>query len=163
MIRLTFLLSLLAAPVAAQELIFSGDTPQWCLDEAAGEAERRDCIGVAASACMEDTPGGGSTAGMSGCLDLERAYWDDRLNAVYQDLLASDRADDADYGGPNLPSKAEALRDMQRAWIAYRDGRCDYEYSQWGGGTGGGPAILGCLMQLTGEQVLYLEATLDGY
>jgi uncharacterized protein YecT (DUF1311 family) len=49
--------------------------------------------------------------------------------------------------GLTVPPVAEALRDMQRAWIAYRDASCDYERAQWGGGTGGGPATAGCLMR----------------
>ena len=59
---------------------------------------------------------------------------------------------------PELPKQAEALRDMQRAWITFRDAACDYERSQWGGGTGGGPATLACLMRMTGEQALLLGA-----
>ena len=50
-----------------------------------------------------------------------------------------------------------------KRWIGYRDATCDYERSQWGGGTGGGPATLGCLMRLTGEQTLYLEQIMVEY
>ena len=39
------------------------------------------------------------------------------------------------------------------------DATCDYDYSQWGGGTGGGPAIAGCMMRMTGEQAIYLRAS----
>ena len=46
---------------------------------------------------------------------------------------------------------------MQRAWIAWRDAACLYEVSQWGGGTGGGPAGADCMMRLAGEQALALE------
>ena len=49
---------------------------------------------------------------------------------------------------------------MQRAWIAYRDAACAYEASQWGGGTGAGPAATGCMMTLTGRQALALEERL---
>jgi len=55
------------------------------------------------------------------------------------------------------PAQAEALRDMQRAWIAFRDATCTYEASQWSGGTGQGPAYEGCVMRMTAEQTLYLE------
>ena len=51
---------------------------------------------------------------------------------------------------------------MQRAWIGWRDATCDYERAQWGGGTGGGPATVACLMRLTGEQALYLETVRMG-
>jgi uncharacterized protein YecT (DUF1311 family) len=49
---------------------------------------------------------------------------------------------------------------MQRAWIGYRDAACAYEESQWGGGTGGGPASVDCAMRLTARQALALEARL---
>jgi uncharacterized protein YecT (DUF1311 family) len=60
--------------------------------------------------------------------------------------------------GSAAPSQGDALKNMQRAWIAYRDATCDYERSHWGGGTGGGPATVSCLMYMTAEQALYLEA-----
>jgi uncharacterized protein YecT (DUF1311 family) len=85
---------------------------------------------------------------MGGCLDQERKFWDARLNARYRELTAQ-HADD--------PLIGERLRDMQRAWIGYRDARCDYEFVQWRGGTGGGPAVIACLMQSTAEQVFTLE------
>lgn len=135
-------------PVQAQELVFSDIHTEACLQEAVGLGERHDCIGASASRCMSDTLGGESTIGMGGCLDWERAYWDGRLNDVYQQLRVQ-QGDDA--------AIADNLRAMQRAWIGYRDARCDYEYVQWGGGTGGGPAILACLMRTTAEQVFVLE------
>ncbi len=104
-------------------------------------------------------PAGSTTVGMIYCLGEELDWWDARLNAAYQERLAQSR--DADAGmadiGATAPSQADALRDMQRAWIAYRDASCYYERSRWGGGTGGGPAISACLMHQTGQQALYLE------
>ena len=64
--------------------------------------------------------------------------------------------------GAHVPSKAAALRDMQRAWIGWRDAACAYERAQWGGGSGSGPATLECRMQLTGQQALALEARMAG-
>jgi len=142
-----------ASPVTAQELVFSTSGLRACL--AGGGAET--CIGMAAEACMENTPGGYSTVAMGGCLSYEHRFWDDRLNAVYQRALPRARAADADNGGFGA-SQAETLRDMQRAWIPFRDATCDFEYSQWGGGTGGGPAMSECLMRETAKQTLYLES-----
>ncbi len=139
---------LFAAPAQAQDLSFSPVHTEACLQEAVGRGERLDCIGASANQCMQDTAGGETTVGMGGCLDRERDFWDGRLNAAYQQLLSQQRSD---------PAMLDALRGMQRAWISYRDARCDYEYVQWGGGTGGGPAILACLMQATAEQVFVLE------
>lgn len=143
-----------AAPAAAQDLIFSPNATESCL---ASGADFRSCIGRSAEACMNDTPGGWSTVGMGGCYDRERQWWDARLNTSYGFAMEHARKADADNGGFG-PSQAEALRDMQRAWITFRDRRCDYERSQWGGGTGGGPAALACLMTETAEQTWYLES-----
>jgi len=142
----------LASPALAQDLIFSDIHTEACLQEAVGPGERHDCIGASANQCMMQTPGGESTVGMGGCLARERAYWDDLLNETYQQLRAQHAQGDAVL--------TDNLRTMQRAWLTYRDARCDYEYVQWGGGTGGGPAILACLMQTTAEQVFVLEQNL---
>ena len=108
---------------------------------------------------MANTQGGETTVGMGGCLDREWQYWDARLNAAYQHQMARAKAIDAEMAGlgVTVPRQSDALREMQRAWIPFRDAKCGYEYSQWGGGTGGGPAITACLMAETGEQALYLE------
>lgn len=155
----------LAAPGAhAQDLTFDIKDTQHCLSTSGTYAEMQSCIGASANACMSATDMGGTTVGMGGCIDRELRYWDDRLNASYRSLRAKDRAEDAEYGSaPGYAKQANALRDMQRAWIAYRDATCDYERAQWGGGTGGGPATLGCLMRLTGRQALYLERMMVEY
>ena len=46
---------------------------------------------------------------------------------------------------------------MQRAWIAFRDARCNWEAALWQGGTGAGPAQLSCLMVETGRQTMALQ------
>lgn len=161
--RLIALLVLLAAPAAAQEPPFSPEYTAACVARAGGGVAAHDCIGASANACMESGPLGGTTVGMGFCLDRELTYWDGRLNAAYRTLMAAERAQDAEMAriGANAPSLAEALRAMQRAWIPFRDARCDYARAQWGGGTGGGPATLGCLLQMTAEQALDLEAGLE--
>ena len=154
---LTF--ALLAGSAAAQEITYSDEATATCLAEAEEFTDTSACIGLSANLCMEG-PGGYSTYGMGGCLDRELSFWDDLLNENYRARMVQAKAADADYADhePALPKQAEALRDMQRAWITFRDAACDYERSQWGGGTGAGPATLACLMQLTGEQALRLGA-----
>lgn len=157
-------LGLGAGPVVGQDLIFDMRQTLACLDAAAGAGAARNCIGASADACINATDMGGTTVGMGGCIDKELAYWDGRLNASYRELRARDRAEDADFGNSaGYVNQANALRDMQRAWIGWRDATCDYERAQWGGGTGGGPALLGCLMRLTGGQALYLERMMVKY
>ncbi|TQV69545.1 DUF1311 domain-containing protein [Aliiroseovarius halocynthiae] len=121
-----------------------------------------ECIGVAAQACMIDSRIGGSTAGMSACFGKELDYWDARLNNAYSALMERLETSDAEMSelGSSAPKQVPALRDMQRAWITFRDAKCDFERSNWGGGTGGGPATLACLMQETAEQAFHLESQL---
>lgn len=157
-------LALGADAAAAQDLIFDIRHTRDCLSRAATVEEQRACVGTSAGVCMGATDMGGTTVGMGGCLDRELGWWDDRLNASYQALRAKERREDADNAGfAGAVSQADALRDMQRAWIPFRDATCDYERAQWGGGTGGGPATLGCLMRLTGHQALYLEQMARDY
>jgi len=160
---LALLLALAAGPAAAKDdngLRFDPSHAQNCL----ADGGWRDCIGVAAQRCMEFTEGGYSTQGMSGCLAAEHAWWDGELNALYQELRARERAGDADWqpipGMLPRPSGADALRDMQRAWIVFRDATCRYEELQWWGGTGASGAMNGCLMRVTAEQVLALRGYL---
>ncbi|MEO1638990.1 MAG: lysozyme inhibitor LprI family protein [Pseudomonadota bacterium] len=148
---LTKIALLTAASAQAQDLSFDSIHTEACLEEAVGVAERHACIGASANQCME-TPSGSSTVGMGFCLSEEWQFWDARLNNVYQQL----RRQQADAE----PVLNERLQEMQRAWITFRDARCDYEFVQWGGGTGGGPALSACLMQATAEQVFVLEQNL---
>ncbi|MEP2532818.1 lysozyme inhibitor LprI family protein [Shimia sp.] len=148
-----------AAPVSAQELVFSPTATEQCLASVPAGGNTDHCIGESANLCMAQTEGGWSTVGMSGCFDREWQYWDTRLNAAYKNVRAIRRATDAEMKdlGSAAPSQAEALKLMQRGWISYRDATCDYERSLWGGGTGGGPATVSCHMFLTARQALYLE------
>lgn len=151
--------SLLASSAAAQEVRFSPAATDACVAQAVTLEGKRGCLGVSAQQCMGAGSGGSTTIGMMDCLDQEREYWDARLNAAYKAVRAKARASDAelDNWGSSAPRTAPALKQMQRAWITYRDTTCEFERAQWGGGSGGGPAVLSCLMRLTGEQALYLE------
>ena len=150
-------LCVLAAPVAAQEVSFSMAATEECL---ASEGRFDDCVGASAQDCMASAPGGETTVGMGYCLEQEWQEWDAQLNMHYGEVRAEARATDAEMQeiGATTPSQEAALRDMQRAWIGFRDGLCDYERSLWGGGTGGGPATLSCLMRETARQALYLQS-----
>jgi uncharacterized protein YecT (DUF1311 family) len=151
--RLIAALMLLPAPVVAQELVFDIAPVEACIRAGGGES----CAGKAAEHCMMATPGGDTTAGMSGCSHRETTYWDGWLNTVYQHLFASLAAQDA-QAPSYAPKQAEALRGMQRAWIGFRDAKCAYEASQWGGGTGAGPASASCHLHETARQMLYLQS-----
>ena len=146
----------LAVPAFADaDFVYSNAATQSCLDDGKG----LECVGHSAEKCMEDTEGGYSTYGMGGCMSLEADFWDSKLNSAYQSLMAQAKEFDAMAAedGFTVLSQADTLRDMQRTWISFRDSRCAYEYSLWGGGTGGGPASIACFTQMTAEQALYLQ------
>lgn len=153
--RLLFQASVIAVFSAtgalSQDLIFS---PQDTLDCISSGQPYDGCVGSSAGACVDAN--GYATVVESACFYREAEWWDGRLNALYADVMAQAREMDAENGG-GAPSQADALRDMQRAWIAYRDATCSFEASQWGGGTGAGPAYNACLMYETARQAKYLE------
>lgn len=160
--RIAVALVMLAGAAGAQELSFDPGPTVACLAQAdLYTTGALDCIGKAADACMA-TPDGQTTVGMGYCLGAEWEWWDARLNVAYGELMRQHKATDAEMAGlgASVPSLADALRAMQRAWLPFRDAACDYERANWGGGTGGGPATAGCLMVQTGRQALALEARL---
>ena len=136
----------------AQQTVFDVEKTSYCVAADGG----MDCVGLSANACMELSEGGYSTHGMSNCTDLELDWWDARLNKVYG--LAKAQAMEMDADAPEYaPRQADALKEMQRAWIGFRDAKCQFVASEWMGGTGAGPATLWCLMEETARQALYLE------
>lgn len=155
--RLAFAaLLLLPLPAAAQDIRFDAAVIDACLARGGWE----DCIGSAADACMAASPGGETTIVSNGCLEREFAWWDKELNAAYQRLIAEMQRRDADRWDAQQPSQEDAARDMQRAWIAFRDATCNFEVLGWWGGTGANGAWMSCQMRLTGEQALYLQSAL---
>lgn len=152
--------ALCATPALTQdaETAFSPKLTEACLGALGDGVDPQICVGKSAGVCML-APNGDTTFGMVECLVQEADYWDARLNAAYTEVMAGAKAadDEAASYGMAFDPQADALRDMQRAWIAYRDAACLYERSTWGGGTGGGPAAASCLMSLTAAQALRLE------
>ncbi|MBC3410495.1 DUF1311 domain-containing protein [Pseudomonas sp. SWRI51] len=62
--------------------------------------------------CMDTAS---STTAMGACIQAETKLQDERLNRVYKQLLAK-----------LAPGQQKALREVQRKWIAYRDGNCAF-------------------------------------
>ena len=149
-------LTLMASEAVAQDdVVFHRELVQQCFDKSRAYGGSDSCIGSAADLCMEQNEGGYSTYGMSHCISLEAGWWDEMLNFEYARVLSEAAFLDGELS-EDLPSVAEALREMQRAWITYRDASCAFEAAQWGGGTGAGPAYNGCVMRLTAEQAITL-------
>lgn len=144
--------------------VFSPAATETCVSQAQAASKSLsgyavlDCVGHAAQLCMS-SPGGDTTIGMIDCLQGELHYWDKRLNTAYAKRMADAKTQDAELRKLKsaAPSLEEALRKMQRSWIAYRDAACLYEQAQWQGGTGSGPATAACQMNETAKQTLRLE------
>ena len=74
---------------------------------------------------------------------------------VFLGAARAEKFDKMNADDPRIVEKiADSLRDMQRAWITFRDAKCDWETVQWGGGTGAGPARLSCLMHILLKLIL---------
>jgi uncharacterized protein YecT (DUF1311 family) len=90
---------------------------------------------------------------MRGCTDTELKRWNDQINAVYRQLMAS-----------LSPDRQLALRASERAWIKKRDATCakaagsDFQRDDGSMGNDGLMVIDGCVLDATIERVLYLRA-----
>jgi len=83
----------------------------------------------------------------------ELAAADRRLNQVYQRRIADARADDRrDRRVRGWYSQEAALRNSERAWIAFRDAECRYLTQQDVGARGYGALMRGCLLEQTQDR-----------
>lgn len=139
----------------AQDVKYSDARVLSCLEQAGDAFDPQACIGMSADDCMADSTGGYSTVGMGICLNKELEFWDGFLNEEYVFARSQARKVDTQNGADK--TLEHALRDMQRAWIGFRDAACDFERTQWGEGSGRGPAGVGCMMRMTGEQALFIK------
>jgi uncharacterized protein YecT (DUF1311 family) len=104
----------------------------------------RQCLFKIADPCTH-TQEGQSTAGSVDCYRLEQAIWDQMLNDNFAKLR-----DDLDA------EQKTKLRDMQRAWITYRDTTCEFYYHKIQG-TMSGPMTAACMLRETGRRALLLD------
>ncbi len=163
---LTLALTLLTAPLAAQNVNDANVLPtlRACFGGADSLATARACIGQGALVCQDATEGGYSTIGQSQCQQSEAAAWDVLLNEAYRVAMDFAKGADAnDSDSPNFARRAETLRAMQRAWIPFRDAKCDAEYAKWGRGSMRNIAGSACFMYTNAEQTIQLWAMYDAF
>jgi uncharacterized protein YecT (DUF1311 family) len=128
-----------------------------CLDKAKkGKAEGEICIGVVEQPCL-DKPEGQSTIGMKDCSNREALVWDERLNEAYKKLQKGGLGQSEAQRDGKKVTGADIFRDVQRAWITFRDKKCDAAGLPMEGGTGAGILIESCFMRETARQALWLE------
>ncbi|RKF14988.1 DUF1311 domain-containing protein [Roseovarius spongiae] len=108
-----------------------------------------DCIGRASNACQA-RPGGDTTIGITECIMAETQVWDAMLNEEYKAVRRMFRSE----GGEGL---TVALRDAQRAWIAFRDAECGLAYSRWAGGSIRTIVAANCQLGMTAQRTLELR------
>ncbi len=114
----------------------------------AGHSEAAFCKGAVYGPCLA-LPERQSTVGEASCYREEGEAWDRLLNTHYQRLM--ELLD---------PEQRTALRDAQRAWIAFRDAHCGFgdvlvrgTYAQvWGAA---------CFSETTADRVEDLRGYLD--
>lgn len=96
--------------------------------------------------CMDQAS---STVAMGECIKAETQMQDQRLNRVYKQLM-----------GKLDAAQQKSLRDVQRKWIAYRDGNCQF-HVQASGGTMAQLEGGTCLMNMTRDRAAELERVLS--
>ncbi len=101
------------------------------------------------AACMEKDP---STQGMNRCLGQAYEKWDEELNRVYREL-----------GGRLDQGLRPALREAQRAWIAFREGELAWLAKFYGGLDGSmyRNMLAADRVELVRRRVLELNSFLD--
>ena len=120
--------------------------------------------GEGALACWHAEDGAGPAGTIGLCLGAELTYWDTRLTAVTAKLAELDAATDTQRTADGVPATlATSHAALQRDWLAYRDARCGYVAAIWQQGSGAGEMWADCMVQTTGQHVLWLEHWAKSY
>ena len=106
----------------------------------------RECIGVASSACQNETELSQTTTGMAQCSYRETMWWDEQLNNFYQSISETIGAEEF-----------IELKKSQRAWITFRDAECAFQYFYWREGTISRLFGSSCVLYKTAERTLDLQ------
>ncbi|WP_088342535.1 MULTISPECIES: lysozyme inhibitor LprI family protein [Rhodomicrobium] len=99
-----------------------------------------------------------STVEMNYCGEKDFDTADKALNEAYQRVIAMVSKSDA---APPYDAKSweTALRQSQRAWVAFREAECNgLVPMEWSGGTGTTSAVLACMTELTKARTKDLDA-----
>ena len=160
--RRAALLLLLATPAAAEDrFAIDGHLIDRCL--AVNADTPMHCVGRQADACIARN-GDGPNMVVAVCQENEAAHWDDILNRTYAEVMALARARQSQDVGYAPDSLTDALRGMQRAWIAYRDATCAHALAVARPfGSAGGPAGADCALRQTARQVFELQRIARDY
>ena len=167
---------------AAEEGAPSEDAPPsspeaWFTAAATARAEAaqyaaENCIGIVTEPCTAEA--GYSATGEHACVGAEKDAWDTLLNEAWRERLGlppgGEETADEDAERPRaaepLPecmpiaceiSAHDNLRKTQRAFAAWREAICLQNYIESGGGRENQIDISRCHMNLTAQQVIWLQ------
>ncbi len=162
--RLACILAVIASPIVAEgsydvyDLVpepaalqdYDPDILLNCLRKSGSRESRQACIGVSSGACFRSASDNHAIASIA-CTKAELDDWDARMNRVYGDLVHYQT-----YRDENQLA-VEELREMQRAWITFRDTACKWDTftSRRMQGAAESDADY-CMMVLTAQQTLFL-------
>jgi uncharacterized protein YecT (DUF1311 family) len=107
-----------------------------------GKGEEECAFKLVADPCIEKN---GSNLGTADCYRIETIIWDAIMNDNYKALM--DAIDDKD--------DQNKLKEMQRAWIAYRDTTCDFYWYKIHGSMSV-PMTAACQLRETARRALLL-------
>jgi uncharacterized protein YecT (DUF1311 family) len=124
-----------------------------CLELVIGQPELKQMaerIGIVADPCP-NAPGA-NTFTIVVCHMREQKIWDGYLNEWYGE--AEKRLADE-------PAALTALKDAERAWIAFREAKCGYWEKRYAGGTFASVVTGDCMRVETGRRALEMRAIFD--
>lgn len=109
--------------------------------------------GAAAKGAAPDCSKAETQMEMNDCSHLEYAAADKALNAVWKKVAVKIGAESA--------KRKKLLVETQKAWIAFRDKECEFESSEFEGGTMRPMIENSCLAGLTSARTKVLELLLE--
>ena len=100
------------------------------------------------------------------CTEQEWKRADADMNEAYAKAIASAREQNRSArdmpGYEKMPDSEAMLRKAQRAWVAFRDTNCAYQYQLYYGGSHAGLAYLICKADITKARAAELKQLLNG-
>lgn len=145
----------------AQQIAFSPELLAACLSKAQRQIQKEDCIGTGAMACKaatrDATPGD-----IAACMAAETEWWSLRMQSTLRRLEQKAAAIDAvvDPSKPGGFRLVDDLAAMQAAWEHWREKTCAFEAMLRRGTPYTSTAAASCMMKLTAQQSLFLDASL---
>ncbi len=150
-----------APPALAQSFKIDAHLIDRCL--AINDHTPMACVGRQADACVQRNNDGPNMV-VAACMEAELAFWDGFLNRTYAELLTFAEHEQSMDVGYVTNELTDAARDMQRAWIAYRDATCGLYLARAAPfNSAAGPAVNDCLLRETARQVFQLQYVVGAY